>query len=101
MVATQEVLVRLCCNNRHELLLFVVLHGTKHSLLLQRVVCQLCVSRNTLCCPTACGLSLLQIVMGRSIPEQQLQHLGGLFSSLTAGLVAWPYIDVPFTPWHK
>ncbi|WIA16755.1 hypothetical protein OEZ85_013407 [Tetradesmus obliquus] len=44
---------------------------------------------------------ILQIVMGRSIPEQQLQHLGGLFSSLTAGLVAWPYIDIPFTPWHK
>jgi hypothetical protein len=43
----------------------------------------------------------LQIVMGRSIPEQQLQHLGSLFSSLTAGLVAWPYIDLPFTSWHK
>jgi hypothetical protein len=43
----------------------------------------------------------VQIVMGRSIPEQQLQHLGNLFSTLTAGLVAWPYIDLPFTGWHK
>jgi hypothetical protein len=50
-------------------------------------------------CAAACAA--VQIVMGRSIPEQQLQHLGSLFSTLTAGLVAWPYIDLPFTGWHK
>jgi hypothetical protein len=54
-----------------------------------------------LCCLLLSAFCLVQIVMGRSIPEQQLHHLGSLFSSLTAGLVAWPYIDLPFTSWHK
>lgn len=39
--------------------------------------------------------------MGRTIPQDELAHLGSLFNSLTAGLVAWPYLDIPCTPFHK
>eukprot|EP00878_Enallax_costatus_P006453 GHUV01006765.1.p1 GENE.GHUV01006765.1~~GHUV01006765.1.p1 ORF type:complete len:278 (+),score=70.74 GHUV01006765.1:164-997(+) len=44
---------------------------------------------------------ILQVAMGRTIPDDELKRLSALFNNVTCGLVAWPFWDIPFTPWHK
>jgi hypothetical protein len=58
------------------------------------------------CLPTCFGcLPLLatcpQVALGHGIAQNELMHLSDLFSSLTKGLIAWPYLDIPFTNWHR
>lgn len=52
-----------------------------------------------------CGLFLLslhlQVAMGQAIPDAELHRLSDLFNAVTRGLVAWPFLDIPFTPWNK
>lgn len=43
----------------------------------------------------------LQVVMGEEVPQPVLERLSSKFATLTMGLVAWPYLDLPFTPWRK
>jgi len=42
-----------------------------------------------------------QIVMGKEVPKPELERLSKQFAGLTTGLVAWPYLDLPFTPWRR
>eukprot|EP00775_Hariotina_reticulata_P007859 gene7859-8055_t len=44
---------------------------------------------------------IMQVVLGHRIAQDELVHLSNLFSSLTKGLIAWPYLDIPFTNWHR
>lgn len=39
--------------------------------------------------------------MGREVEQPVLERLNEEFNALTIGLVAWPYMDLPFTPWRK
>lgn len=39
--------------------------------------------------------------MGREVPQPLLGRLSTQFADLTIGLVAWPYLDLPGTPWRK
>lgn len=43
----------------------------------------------------------LQVVMGKEVPQPLLERLSAQFAELTMGLVAWPYLDLPFSPWRK
>jgi hypothetical protein len=43
----------------------------------------------------------MQVVMGEEVPGPMLERLSSLYADLTMGLVAWPYLDLPFTPWRK
>jgi hypothetical protein len=51
-----------------------------------------------LCC--VCGTHV-QVVMGEEVPGPLLERLSSLYADLTIGLVAWPYLDLPFTPWRR
>jgi hypothetical protein len=42
-----------------------------------------------------------QVVMGYELPRDELQRLSDLFSVLGVGLLAWPYLDLPFTPFRR
>ncbi len=46
-------------------------------------------------------LPCMQVVMGEEVPQPVLERLSSQFAILTMGLVAWPYLDLPFTPWRK
>jgi hypothetical protein len=43
----------------------------------------------------------MQVVMGEEVPQPVLERLSNQFATLTIGLVAWPYLDIPFSPWRK
>jgi hypothetical protein len=43
----------------------------------------------------------LQVVMGRDYPEATISRLSGLYTTWAGGLLAWPFIDLPFTPFGK
>lgn len=39
--------------------------------------------------------------MGKEVPQPELERLSKQFADLTTGLIAWPYLDLPFTPWRR
>ncbi|KAI8464385.1 MAG: cytochrome P450 [Monoraphidium minutum] len=44
---------------------------------------------------------IITVVMGREYDESTLTYLSGLYSTWTKGFLAWPYVDLPFTPFGK
>jgi hypothetical protein len=42
-----------------------------------------------------------QVVMGRDYPEATIANLSGLYTTWAGGLLAWPFIDLPWTPFGK
>lgn len=44
---------------------------------------------------------IVQIVLGRDVDEKEVDELSQLFKVWTAGLFAWPFLDIPFSPFNK
>lgn len=40
-------------------------------------------------------------MLGRDYPEATVDHLGELYTRWAKGLLAWPFIDLPFTPYGQ
>ena len=51
--------------------------------------------------PSAAGIDLSQIVLGRDVDEKEVDEMSQLFKVWTAGLFAWPFLDIPFSPFSK
>jgi hypothetical protein len=43
----------------------------------------------------------MQVVMGCDYPEATISNLSGLYTTWAGGLLAWPFIDLPWTPFGK
>lgn len=54
-----------------------------------------------LCGACAVCWTTMQVVMGEEVPGPMLERLSSLYANLTMGLVAWPYLDLPLTPWRR
>eukprot|EP00775_Hariotina_reticulata_P013035 gene13035-13164_t len=44
---------------------------------------------------------ILQITLGRQYSMDELQQLAGLYQQWVSGFLAWPWLDIPFTPYAK
>jgi hypothetical protein len=51
------------------------------------------------CPPSFFILILAQVVLGRDYDETELMRLSQLYKVWSGGLLAWPYINLPFTPY--
>jgi hypothetical protein len=47
------------------------------------------------------GAIHLQAVFGRPYPTEEVVRLSGLFKTLVAGFLGWPYKNIPFTPYNR
>jgi hypothetical protein len=46
-------------------------------------------------------LLLLQLVLGRDVPDDYVSCMSNLYRTWTAGLFAWPWINLPGTAFAK
>jgi hypothetical protein len=44
---------------------------------------------------------MLQLVLGRDVADDYVSRLSKLYRTWTAGLFAWPWINLPGTPFNK
>uniref|UniRef100_A0A383WDQ0 Cytochrome P450 n=1 Tax=Tetradesmus obliquus TaxID=3088 RepID=A0A383WDQ0_TETOB len=44
---------------------------------------------------------IVAVVLGRDYPEATISRLSGLYTTWAGGLLAWPFIDLPWTPFGK
>ncbi|KIY92992.1 Cytochrome P450 26C1 [Monoraphidium neglectum] len=44
---------------------------------------------------------IIAVVMGRDYPQDTITRLAENYAAWTKGLLAWPFIDLPFTPFGK
>lgn len=44
---------------------------------------------------------IIAVVLGRDYPQAKLERLSSLFTAWTGGMLAWPFIDLPFTPFGR
>lgn len=54
-----------------------------------------------LLCWHGAAVACMQVVMGHEVEPDEVQHLSKLFNCLSGGVLAWPYLDIPFTPFNK
>lgn len=52
-------------------------------------------------CRSAAATRLLQVVLGRDYNDAQVAEMMQLYQSLVSGILGWPYLELPFTPYGR
>lgn len=42
-----------------------------------------------------------QVVLGRDYEDAQVMHMMRLYQALVSGILGWPYMELPFTPYGR